>query len=351
MLADAMRLGDVERLSCVLAAGICSAPVLLHAASASGPRAEYPARLQQLLDAGIDPNLSCVSSRLTTRRMMNRRREKHCAHILVQAIVGGAMDAATALLARGADPNAVGGGTARTTALMAAAAVPAPAVVQALLEHGADAAAVDARGQVALCYLPRFSAEAGAVLDALLAHGADINHRDAKGCTPLMDKISAEDLPGARALLDRGADPNTAMVTLCLSCRPSHALDLEFAKALLEGGADPNLAGALPRTSKGRAHEKATPLGLAITRLKNLDLVRLLLAYKADPNAPSSGRALLDLAVGAFPSNDPEGLRDQFVQVLQEAGAVCAEVEDVAPTAERTKPAPVGKAPASRLRE
>ena len=74
----------------------------------------------------------------------------------------------------------------------------------ALLDRGADPNAADARKRT-----PLVSAAAIGSIEAmkvLVAHKADVNARDASGSTALM--WSARDLGKVRFLLDNGADPN-----------------------------------------------------------------------------------------------------------------------------------------------
>jgi ankyrin repeat protein len=95
----------------------------------------------------------------------------------------GRPEAAAALLAAGADVNAVSRGGLRTTPLLAALAGPAPSMAFGLLEAGAD---VHARGDGG--FTPLHSAAQGghdAEAAALLERGADPAARADDGRTPL----------------------------------------------------------------------------------------------------------------------------------------------------------------------
>ena len=100
----------------------------------------------------------------------------------------------------------------------------------------------------------------------------------------LVDAVFLADLADVRALLDRGADPDTR--------DEDHRTPLmnatmdgerELVRVLLEAGADPNLRDA----------DQWTPLDVAVYR-KSLDLIWLLLHFGADVNAQD------DLGISVF---------------------------------------------------
>jgi ankyrin repeat protein len=135
-----------------------------------------------------------------------------------------------------------------------------PAVVRVLLEGGAD---VEARTKAWYELVNPTGNE----------DGTGVEWVQQGGFTPLMFAARENDVDSARLLLDKGAridstaaNGSTALVTAAHSNSPA------VAKLLLERGADPNLAEA------GYA-----AIHLAILHA-DLDLVKALLAHRANPN-------------------------------------------------------------------
>jgi ankyrin repeat protein len=211
------------------------------------------------------------------------------------------------LLEAGANVNAVL--PEGETILMTAARTGQPDVVDMLLAHGAD---LNARenwfGETALIWA---SAEnhAGAVR-VLVRHGADVNARSNAlvvprrrngqsilplgSWTPLMYAARQGALESTKALLDAGADMNqtdpdgaTALVLAIINA------NYDVAAALIEKGADPNIGDKeanmaalyaaidMHRLAIGHGRPNPKPSG----NLDAVDVVKLLLAHRADPNA------------------------------------------------------------------
>ena len=198
------------------------------------------------------------------------------------------------------------------TVLMAAARTGSPRAVQLLVEHGA---VVDAReqllGETALMWAVAENHPEAAKL--LIAHGADVNLRtndlvyskDRFGLegvltilphgrwTPLMYAARQGSLAAARVLVDAGADLNALDPE-----RTSPAIiaiingHYDVAAMLVERGADPNIGDTsgmgvlyaavdmnMPAEIYGRPNRKST------STVSALELMKVALAHKADPNA------------------------------------------------------------------
>jgi ankyrin repeat protein len=139
-----------------------------------------------------------------------------------------------------------------------------------------DVQITDRRGNTPLQYAAAFgSVEA---MRILLDRGADVNARNGFDATPL---IWAASYPAkARLLIERGADVNAKSRQLRTPLMVAAACDgcSDIVKLLLAKGADPNAAAANGATALGLAAQKGEP-----------ESVRLLLAAGADPNAATQG--------------------------------------------------------------
>ncbi len=142
-----------------------------------------------------------------------------------------------------------------------------------------------------------------AALRTQLSHGADKNARDRRGSTLLMQAAAFGNVETVKVLLDAGADAN-ARNSFEATALLWGATDIAKVRLLVDHGADVNA-----RSKIGR-----TPLLVASTCDGCSEIVRYLLAKKADPKAKDeSGATALNLAALA---GDAES-----VELLIAAGA------------------------------
>ena len=272
------------------------------------------ATVAALLNAGADPNGASPEGET----------------VLMVAARTGRVPALEQLLRAGADVNATEGWRSQTALMWAAAENNADAVA-ALIEAGA---AIEARSGSGLTPL-LFAVREGQIdaVRALLAAGADVNagvdNRTASTgsytpaasghTSPLVLAIINAHYELANFLLESGADPNvpdargSALHALAWIRRPGSgrppiqtgAFDsLDLVRGLLESGADPNaqvywneipfevdlgIVKPPPNISVGRnfiSFVGATSFYLA-AKHADLDLMRLLVEYGADPLTPT----------------------------------------------------------------
>jgi ankyrin repeat protein len=247
------------------------------------------------------------------------------------------------LLAAGSNPNTtVEDGE---TVLMTAARTGDPAAVRALLSHGADLEAVERwRGQTALMWAAiENNADAARML---LAAGAHPEVRSKGGFTALLFAARGGRIDASRALLEAGADVNQTLPdgtsALVLAVINAH---YQLAGVLLEWGADPTAAAqgwtALHQVSLTRNPNTGNnnPGAVATGTLDSLDLVKMLVAYGADPNArlkkePRDGYRQLLNRIGATPFL----LAAKAADVPLMRALVAAGADPLLATAEHTTP-------------
>jgi len=221
-----------------------------------------------LLKAGADPKASLPGGQT----------------ILMTAARTGNPEVVRLLLAQGADANAREN-TYGETALMFAAAENHAGAAQALLEHGAD---VNARTKALNLPQDRFGLEG--VL-TILPHGS---------WTPLMYAARQGSLETARTLAAAGADLNATdpdgTTALVLAIINGH---YDTAALLAEKGADPNIAdtagmaalyAAVDMNTLGEVYGR--PARPSSSKRTALDLMKVLLAHGANPNAQLKSPAL-----------------------------------------------------------
>ena len=241
-------------------------PLALAAENASGPL------VQTLLQAGAHPTNS----------------------ILMTAARSGSGEVVRMLLGRGADANARESSLGET-ALMWAAAENHPDAVRALIEHGADP---NERSDKLIYPKDRFGLEG---VTTVLPHGS---------WTALMYAARQGSLEAARALAEMGADLNLA--------DPDGTTALEFAilnghfdtaAMLTEKGADPNIADSTGMAALYAAVDMSTlgeiygrPARKSSDKLTAIDLIPVLLAHGANPNATLKSPALIRAHTPGEPS-------------------------------------------------
>jgi cytohesin len=167
--------------------------------------------------------------------------------------------------------TAVSAGTA-ATALMYAVRENAEAAVRALIAAGADVNAAGPDGTA-----PLDAAIAGGRFDIaalLLRHGADANRASGAGTTPLLAAVA------------RSARDNAPSATGASTPRQSRAIDI--VRLLLAYGADPNgrtaaLDPSRDRLADGDAHRRSETPFMRAARNGDVPAMRMLIEGGAEP--------------------------------------------------------------------
>ena len=195
------------------------------------------------------------------------------------------------LLRAGADANAPQPGG--ETPLMTAARTGDVPTVKALLAYGADVKAKESwKGQTPLMWAAADNHPD--VITLLLKSGANLNERsNGRVFSPYLFAVRGGHIEAAHTLLDAGADVNETLPdgtsALTLAATNAH---YELASFLLDYGADPNADAqgwtALHQIAWTRRPNYGYNLpGPVVTgKMDSLELVKKLVAYGADVNAP-----------------------------------------------------------------
>jgi ankyrin repeat protein len=207
---------------------------------------------------------------------------------LAKAAFNGWLKVAAYLLDHGANVNTTAPSVHWTkeldngpiTPLLASVDAGNKAMTQFLIDRGADLNSKVRNGRTSL----HFAAKKGfqAVVDVLLASHADVNVQDGGGAPPLFAAIDGGQLKIVQALLAAGGNPNLKDNQGRTALGDAIGSSPEILQALLKAGADPNIV-----DNNGR-----TPLSYAAER-ETTDVVKLLLAAKADPNGGNLDTPLL----------------------------------------------------------
>jgi ankyrin repeat protein len=299
------RVPGTKRLVCVAVEFITGLIVLTATRAATAE----PALFQAIRNG----DKAAIRAQATNAISVNARDEWGNTPLMVAA-ANGDIAVLELLLNAGAEVNATN--KAGATALMRAATDEQQ--VRLLVNRGADVKARSQLGNAVLILAARPYGSTRTV-KLLLDHGADVNATNNYGATPLMAAVAAEDIETVRLLLDRGADVNAkpnmngdgfiwggGRTPLMWAAFRGN---LELIQLLLERGAKVNdftLAGSALSHAAWAGHAKAarvlleagaqvdqqdllanyTPLHWAASSERTAtDLVELLLARGADPNA------------------------------------------------------------------
>jgi len=305
--------------------------------------------VEKLLAAGANPNLAVPSGE--TPLMLCTRT--------------GSVAAVKSLLARKADVNAKDN-EQQQTALMWAVAQKHADAASALIDGGADIHARSRGGFTPMMFAARVGDAASA--DVLLAAKADVNEVGPGGMTPLVLASASGQEAFAIQLLDKGANPNAkdeagatalhyavlkGLTSLNGTSRANYSLYLyrpsltNLVKALLAHKADPNVqltaSASLTGTADvgvradSRAATGATPYMLAAAS-PDAEVMRLLAAAGADPKIATKGgltavMVAAGLSRGQDYTEDEKRLSFEAVRVAVEEGVDVNAADDKGLTA------------------
>jgi len=273
-LLQAARIGDATMVDILLRAG--ANPSLAH------PDGETP-----LMAASRSGNVAAVKALLARGAKVNDADKFQSETALMWAAAQGHVDVAGVLLEAGADPNKQAHATSLATRKNA--------------DHPTG-------GFTALMWAARNGNES--MVRRLAKGGANLNLKNGDGATAMMIAIWNDRFDMAATLAELGADVNDGSLYVAVEMRdstndqfafdgsrrrpdnPNKLTALDLMKILLDKGADPNIAdatgmaalyAAVDMNTLGWGHGRPDPKPHG--ELGSLDIVRILLARGADPNA------------------------------------------------------------------
>ena len=151
-------------------------------------------------------------------------------------------------------------------------------VVKLLIDRAADLKFKDEHGRTAVS-VGAFALTSRAIFSLLIASGSDVNEKDSDGCTPLQLAMTGGNVAAAEELLKAGADIEIGEEdeeSFIWKAKPLmyrvRANCLEGARLLLQYKADVNCV-----------WRRRSPLWIAVQE-QNLEICRLLLEHGANPN-------------------------------------------------------------------
>ncbi|MBQ9578333.1 MAG: ankyrin repeat domain-containing protein, partial [Ottowia sp.] len=223
-LATAAQLGHTDRARALIERGaaVNAADKLRITALMRAAMNGHTDTVKMLLDKGASVNATTLNGQTALSIALDR----------------GNINVAEILLARGADPNAcflltLWHGRLDTAKL--------------LLAHGADInhkTESDAEKRTPLMYAAYYDRED--LIAFLLDHGANVNDINQDGETALSFAVAENNINMAKILLDKGADPNTALIAASRKKRE------DSIKFLLEHGADIKVLDAAGTAARDR---------------------------------------------------------------------------------------------------
>ena len=242
-----------------------------------------------LVNAGGDPNIVYADGEICLHYAVR----KNCCTEILQAIIS-----------HGGDVNAKV--KYSRTALMIACEKGNKDAINVLVNAGADPNIVDADGEVCLHYAVRNNC-CTEILHAIISHGADVNATGKDNRTALMIACEREQKEAINALLNAGADPNTADAHGCACLHIAAAVfhrndnyceceDYPVGDTCLHYAARNDCCTEILQTviSHGgdvNATDKSNRTALLIACKKgNKDAIKVLLNAAADPNIVDADR-------------------------------------------------------------
>ncbi|KAH7628776.1 ankyrin repeat-containing domain protein [Sordaria sp. MPI-SDFR-AT-0083] len=272
----------------------CDGCTSLFIAAYNGPRA-----VKRLLELGADPMMGISPS------------DKLEWTPLAYAASEGYEKCVQILLEHGADPNMSG----QVSPLLEAVQAGHLEATSVLLDYGADPESSLVHACLITDFLQSSINNKPSIYELLLQKGLNANRADDNGWTPLHLAAYYHKPAITRLLLEHGADPDkqgdsgVTPLYFVLTAKDSTSAGLEVVRLLLEHKANPNIA------TRGM-----TPLHIAVISQSNPEFVSLLLEHNAEVDAACEwdGRSELGGTAVCFAAS---ANRSDQMRLLIEAGA------------------------------